>query len=189
MKIKTGKLFIISGTSQVGKNAIAKKIAEIKKLKVKKIVTTTTRPSRLDDQADSYNFVTRPEFFKMIKAGNFLEWAKVHNDYYGTPKQSVLKNLLRGNNVMLVIDVQGATQVKKIMPKTITVFILAESMNELKRRIDESSHIPTNQKRARWISAKKEIKASKNYDYVVVNRWGGLNKSVNEVKAIILKNS
>jgi len=182
---KAGKLFIISGPSQVGKNTIAKQVTKYKQLRLAKIITVTTRHRRPDDKLATYNFVTVKKFRRMIKDARFLEWAKVHQDYYGTPQKNVTNNLLAGRNVVLVIDVQGARQIKKIIPSTITIFITAETTAELKRRIFDSRHIPNNQKLARWRSTLKELRAARSYDYMVVNRWGKLPQAVKRVKNII----
>ncbi len=187
MKRAIGKLFIISGTSQVGKSTIAKKVTKLKKLNLLKIITTTTRKRRPDDKVATYQFVNKKTFMSMIKAGKFLEWAKVHTDYYGTPRKKVLDALKRGKNVILVIDVQGTAQIKKIMPEAITIFIKADSIIELKRRIFNSTHIPDGQKSARWHSTIKELKASKKYDYRVINYWGKLNRAVKDVEKVIIK--
>lgn len=185
MKNQLGQLFIISGPSQVGKNTVARKLTNNKSLNLRKITTTTTRPRRADDIFATYHFVQKTQFQKMVRAGKFLEWAKVHTDYYGTPKQTVIRALSAGYNVILVIDVQGASHVKKIFPDVVTIFITAESTKELKRRIFESNHIPQNQKKTRWRSTIKELRISKSYDYIVVNHWGKLIQTVKQVKTII----
>ncbi|MFH1866554.1 MAG: guanylate kinase [Patescibacteria group bacterium] len=185
MKKRPGKLFIISGTSQVGKSTVARALVRLPSLSLKRIITTTTRPRRLEDKLATYHFCTVNEFKKLIKQDKLLEWARVHNYYYGTPRQPVEHALKQGSNVVLVIDVQGSQQLRKRYPKTVTIFITAESKAEIKRRIFQSSHIPDQQKNKRWHTTQHELKQMKNYDYIVVNHWGKLNQTVNRVAAII----
>lgn len=185
---KQGTLFIISGTSQVGKSTVARALQHDRRLRIVNIKTNTTRPPRPEDRrSKQYHFRSVKEFKQLIKDGKFLEWARVHGYYYGTLRAEVMKALERGKNVTLVIDVQGARQVKKLMPQVISIFITAESKEELKRRIMESSHIPTQQKLSRWRSALKELKEMKHYDYIVINRWNHLKETIKEVTRIIKK--
>ncbi len=183
---RRGTLFIISGTSQVGKSTVAASLKRARGLNITNIRTNTTRPMRPEDKRSrQYHFRTVPEFKRLIRHGELLEWAKVHGYYYGTPRADVERALSRGRNVTLVIDVQGARQVKKLKPDTVTIFITAESTKELKRRIMQSLHIPQDQKRARWQSTLKELRAAKSYDYAVINRWGKLDETVDRVCRLI----
>lgn len=185
MKRRSGKLFIISGTSQVGKTTVARALARRRNLRVTRIVTATTRPQRPEDKLATYHFLTTKQFKTMLQRGELLEWAKVHHHYYGTPRRPVAQALTRGRNVLLVIDVQGAQQILKIFPTAVTIFITAESRAEIKRRILESNHIPDNQKPSRWQSTLKELQMAKRYQHRVVNRWGQLPQTVAAVSKII----
>ena len=122
-----------------------------------------------------------------MKNGELLEWAIVHTDLYGTPKQAVLQALTQGKNVIMDIDVQGAAQIKAKIPAVLLIFITAESAAEVKRRIFASSKMTTEQKENRWQSAIKELQAQTNYDYMVINHIGKLKQAVSEVKLIIKK--
>ena len=185
---RLGKLFIISGTSQVGKSAVARALQRDRKLHITNIRTNTTRPRRSEDKRSrQYHFHSPQEFKRLRRQGELLEWAKVHAYYYGTPRAAVARALKRGRNVTLVIDVQGARQVKRLIPQAITIFITAESAAEIKRRIMNSPHIPAGQKAARWRSAQQELKAMKKYDYIVINRWGKLADAARRVGSIIKK--
>lgn len=183
---RRGQLFIISGTSQVGKNAVVRLLKGDKKLRLTNIRTNTTRPRRREDaRSHQYTFRTTVAFKKLIKDKALLEWARVHGYYYGTPRAEVEQALKKGRHVTLVIDVQGTKQVKKMMPKATTIFITAESPSEVKRRIMNSPHIPQSQKTARWRTAQQELKAMPKYDYIVINRWGKLAQTAKKVAQII----
>jgi guanylate kinase len=183
---KTGKLFIISGPSQVGKDTIVKILQRDRRLNLAHIITNTTRPKRAGERNHVYiNFLSEIAFNNLIKTNQLLEWANVNGYHYGTPKQPVLKELTKGRSVILNIEVRGAAQIKAKLPRTILIFIKAESSAEIKRRIFASPKMTTAIKQKRWRTAQAELKASKNYDYIVVNRWGQLKATVTEVKKII----
>jgi guanylate kinase len=186
--MKLGKLFIVSGPSQVGKDSIVRALWQDHGINPARIITNTTRAMRQGEkQGITYNFLSVLEFKKLVKNNNLLEWAIVRHSYFGTPKKSVLAALKKGKNVIIQIDVQGAAQIKKIMPATILIFITVESANEVKRRIFSSTKMTNEQKNDRWREAQNELKAKNNYDYIVINSWGELNETIKDVKNIIKK--
>ena len=105
----------------------------------------------------------------MIERNKFIEWAKVHNHYYGTSKEEVLKKLNNGKDVLLDIDTKGSQQIKKIFPKSIHIFLLPPSFEELNRRLRGRGDLKESDILIRLKNAKKEIMKWKNYDYIVVN--------------------
>ncbi|MFA4819316.1 MAG: guanylate kinase [Patescibacteria group bacterium] len=184
---KFGRLFIVSGPSQVGKDSIVKMVKQDRRLKLEHIVTNTTRAPRPGEQQGiTYNFWRDEQFKKLIQRHELLEWAIVRQSYFGTPKKPVLKALQDGKNVILQIDVQGAAQIKKKHPNAVLIFITAESDQEVKRRIYKSNKMTLDLKKSRWQEAIRELVAQTQYDYVVVNRFGKLKDTVKQVKDIIL---
>jgi len=185
---KTGKLFIVSGPSQVGKDSIVRALWLDRNLKLTHVITNTTRAKRSGEkQGITYNFLTEKKFTSLIKRGELLEWAKVRQAHFGTPKKPVLAALKKGRNVILQIDVQGAAQIKAQLPPTVLIFVTAENNQEIKRRIFVSSKMTLDQKKHRWLEAKQELKSIKKYDYKIINHWGQLKDAVQKVKEIILK--
>lgn len=171
IKSKTrGSLIIISGTTCAGKGTIIKKLLE-KNPNMCLSISYTSRPIRKGDvDGVDYYFITQEEFERKIKNGDFLEYAEVHyGRYYGTPKMETEKLLASGKDVILEIDVQGAEQVKKMFPETILIFILAPSMEEVKRRIKARGFENNEQIVNRFQNAYREINEIPKYNYVVVN--------------------
>ncbi len=184
-----GKLFIISGPSRVGKDAIVKRLLGYQNLKLSTIITYTTRPKRMGEKDGREHIFVTPQFFKkMIINKEFLEWKWFANHRYGTPKEKVIKKLTAGKNILLNIEVQGAQKVKKQLPDTITIFITADSKKEVKRRIFNSDELSWQQKNLRWQRALEELKLKNHYNYIVINKWGKLNQTVKLVKKIIAQN-
>lgn len=183
---RPGKLFIISGPSQVGKDTIVRALWHERSLNPARVITNTTRSPRPGErQGITYNFMPVEKFESLIKNGELLEWARVRNAYFGTPKQPVQSSLRRGKNVFLQIDVQGAAQIKAKLPDTILIFVTAESTAEVRRRIFASTKMTSQQKTDRWAEAQRELKAKARYQYTVVNRFGQLPRTLTEVKAIV----
>lgn len=180
-----GDLIIISGTTCAGKGTVIKKLLSNHNDIVLSI-SYTSRPKR-DSEIDGidYYFVSEEEFEEKIKNNEFLEYAKVqYKAYYGTPKREVLQQLEKGKDVILEIDVQGAKQIKKLYPETILIFIMAPSMNEVKRRIKLRGDENNEQILARFKVAYNEINEINNYNYVVVN--DDLDDAVKKVEAILI---
>ncbi len=180
-----GSLIIISGTTCAGKGTVIKKLLSLHNDIVLSI-SYTSRPKR-ESEIDGvdYYFVTKKEFEEKIAKGDFLEYAKVHyGDYYGTPKKEVIKKLESGKDVILEIDVEGAKQIKEKFPETILIFIMAPSMEEVKRRIKMRGDENNEQIIKRFKRAYQEINQVNNYNYVVVN--DDLDEAVKKVEAILV---
>ena len=177
-----GRLFVVSGPSGTGKGTICRALLGAERLALS--VSMTTRPARPGEtDGVSYHFVSRAEFVSMIKDGEFLEYAEVYGNYYGTPKKKVLAKLKDGADVILEIDIQGAMQVKKLYQNAILIFILPPSMAELKERITGRGSETESDIKLRMGKTLEEIECIKNYDYFVVNNE--LEEAVARLKAII----
>ncbi len=167
---KQGNLFILSGPSGVGKTTLREGLQErIPGLRFS--VSWTTRPQRPGEiQGQDHRFVSLKQFEQKIKADGFLEWARVHGEYYGTPFLPVKRWLLQGEDVLLDIDIQGARKVKKRMSQAIAIFILPPSKKELIKRLRQRQTEPIQKIRIRLKNADTEIRAVKHFDYAVVNQ-------------------
>lgn len=182
---KRGSLIIISGTTCAGKGTVIRELLKRNDQLYLSISYTTREKREGDIDGKDYFFITNDEFEDKIKKDDFLEYAKVQYDrYYGTPKKEIEKKLSEGKDVILEIDVQGAQQIKKKMPETILIFIMAPSMEEVKRRIKERNTETPEQILKRFEVAYREINEIPKYNYVVVN--DRLEETVKKVEAILL---
>jgi len=173
----------LSSPAGGGKTTLANLlIKEIPNLK--RVITCTTRKPRPGEKNGvDYYFLSKEEFEKRIKENDFLEYAIVHGNYYGTPKKEVEEELQKGFDLLLVIDVQGMRQIVSNKKDVVTIFILPPSLDELVRRMKERGDSEEEiQKRLK--TAKKEIPAWKEYNYVVIN--DNLDKAKENIKYIIL---
>ena len=164
-----GKLYVISGSSGVGKGTVIKEFLN-KHPNFKLSISCTTRSKR-EGEVDGVNyfFLSQEEFKKCIENNEFLEWAEFSGNCYGTKKAFVEKCLSKGENLILEIDTKGALNVKKIMPNANLIFIAPPSLEELEARL-RGRHTETEEAiQKRLASIKSEIENSKHYDYIVVN--------------------
>lgn len=137
---------------------------------VSRVVTATTRPPRPGEKEGiDYYFLSPDEFDARRERGDFLEWAQVHGNYYATPRTDVERKLSEGFDVVLVIDVQGAAEIKKRMPDSVLIFIAPPSAAELVKRLTGRDTESEQERRRRLAAAETEMALSSNYDYVIVN--------------------
>ncbi|AOT68421.1 guanylate kinase [Geosporobacter ferrireducens] len=178
-----GLLIVVSGPSGAGKGSICRQLLNTVS-EIKLSVSVTTRNPRSGEvEGENYYFVEKKDFEKLIEKDDLLEYAKVYDNYYGTPRKYVMDHIQQGKDVLLEIDIQGALQIKERYPEGIFVFILPPSMQELKRRIIHRGSETEASLEKRFQSAFEEINYVKKYDYCVVNDH--LDQAVERVKAII----
>ena len=167
---KKGGMFVLSSPSGAGKTTLARKISKNKNFKIS-ISHTTRSPRPNEKNGKDYFFISKGQFKKLIKKGEFLEHAKVFNNYYGSSKNLVINKLRLGNNVVFDIDWQGTRQIrnKKLNYKLTTFFILPPSKNELLKRLikREKNNMKTVTKRMKEF--KKDLSKWREYDYVIIN--------------------
>lgn len=164
-----GILLIISGPSGVGKGTVCRRLLEIRP-ELKLSVSTTTRPPRPGEkEGREYNFTSAEGFRAMIASGSFLEWASVHDHYYGTRLAAVEESLAGGEDLILEIDVQGAAQVRAKMPGSVSVFLAPPSLEALEHRITGRGTEDTATISSRLATALRELDVYDDYDYLVIN--------------------
>lgn len=166
---KQGLLIVLSGPSGSGKNTVCDEVKKNNSNIWESISTTSRKPRKGEEDGKAYYFVSTEEFEKNIEDDKMLEWAKFAGNYYGTPKESVQKHLDKGEDVILVIEIQGALQIKKKLPQALFIFLLPPSMRELKRRLTDR-HTESEEKiLERFETAYKEINEISKYNYVIIN--------------------
>jgi guanylate kinase len=169
--VSRGKLIVISGPSGVGKSTIAHEIE--KRLDAVFSVSMTTRPQTPKDREGiDYFFVTPDVFQQAIRHDRLLEWAKVFDNLYGTPREPVEQHLRDGRNVILEIDVEGGQQVKQTMPESLAIFIEPPSEDVLLQRLRDRGREDESIIQRRFREAKREIEQAHRcgaYDHFVIN--------------------
>lgn len=181
--MKKGNLFVVSAPSGTGKTTIIKSL--LKKIpEIYFSISHTTRIKRKGEkEGRDYYFIDQLTFQKMIKKNQLIEWARVHGNYYGTSKREIFTKIEKGKDVLLDIDIQGSFQVKRKYPKSIHIFIMPPSYNELERRLRGRGDLSEKDINIRLKNAKKEIKKWMRYDYVIIN--DDLKNAVNSMVKII----
>lgn len=180
---KKGLLIVVSGPSGAGKGTICKSLVGKGDFLIS-VSATTRQPRKGEVEGVNYYFLTKEEFESKIKNDDFIEYAEVYGNYYGTPKSKVLNCIENGINVILEIDIQGALKVKRTYPDGVFIFILPPSMDELKKRISNRGSETPQSLMIRFKSAYEEIKYVSRYNYVVVNDT--VDMAVKRIQSIII---
>jgi guanylate kinase len=182
-----GSLIVLSGLSGAGKGAIVKSLlARHPNEYVLSISATTREPRPGEEEGREYFFKTKEEFEEMIENKQLLEYARYLDNYYGTPKDWVMRQIAHNRNVVFEIDVNGAFQIKKIWKKAVLIFVVPPSMEELQRRLQQRGSETEAEIEERLARAKEELKQIKMYDYVITNDV--VEKSADLLHNIILTN-
>jgi len=180
-----GKLFVLSGPSGVGKTTIYKRILECCP-DIVYSVSATSRPKRKnEEEGREYIFLTKSEFKQWIHKGLFVEYAEVHGNLYGTPKQFLDESLGKGCHVLMDVDVKGARKLMELYPGGIYIFIAPPDFEELKKRLLKRNTDKDEAIENRLVTALEELKHRHKYNYVIENR--DLEQTVEKVFSIIKK--
>ena len=179
-----GLLFIVSAPSGAGKTTLVERLVEVTdNLRLSR--SYTSRPARGDEvDGVDYNFISRIRFEEMVRAGEFLEWADVFGNLYGTAAEDTDRCLSTGQDLVLVIDVQGARQVRQRGTPSVAVFVMPPSYDVLEQRLRGRSHDSDGAIRRRLEVARHEVAAFDEYDYVVVN--DDLGPCVERLRSIVV---
>lgn len=178
-----GQLLVVSGPSGAGKGTICKALIEKNPIWIS--TSCTTRKPRVGEvDGINYFFIEREEFLKRMDNDEFLEYAEVYGNFYGTPRSEVLRLLDEGKDVILEIDIQGALKIKSSYPEGVFIFIMPPSMEELKNRITNRGSETPESLKTRLEAAYDEISFASKYDYAVVN--DEVDKAVKKIESIII---
>ena len=178
-----GLLIVVSGPSGAGKDTICHKLIKENSNIWMSVSMTTRKPRPLEKDGVDYFFVSSEEFENKINDNTFLEYASYNDNYYGTPKDKVEEKLNEGKDVILVIDINGAINIKKIIPSALFIFIMPPDMETLKNRLIGRKTESKDKVVQRFMTAYNEVNNYKKYNYVVVN--DKVEDAVNKVKSII----
>ena len=164
-----GNLFVVAAPSGAGKSSLAKALLELDSHLVVS-VSHTTRAPRGQELADrEYHFVDEPVFRGMVEHGEFVEWAQVHGNLYGTSRNEIAQRMREGEDVMLEIDWQGALQIRRLFPNAVLIFILPPSWAELRQRLQRRGEDGPDVIERRMANARIEVSQARHFDFLIIN--------------------
>jgi guanylate kinase len=179
-------LIVLSGPSGVGKDAVLARMRKAGR-PFHYVVTATTRPKRAREKNGvNYHFLSQKEFQQMIDKHQFLEWANVYGNYYGVPKDEITSALAKGLDTIVKVDVQGASTIKKILPRAVFIFLTPSSLEELEKRLRRRHSESSEDLALRLEKAEKEMKSLPLFDYVITSRQNKLDEVVSQIDSIII---
>ncbi len=165
----SGNLFVVSAPSGAGKSSLVKALMELDTGVRASISHTTRAPRGQEVNGREYHFVDTQRFNEMVAGNEFLEWARVHGNQYGTSRQAVQDLLQTGQDVVLEIDYQGALQVQQAFPQAILIFILPPSWEELRARLQRRGEDSSDTIEQRLHNAQTEMSHARKFDFVIIN--------------------
>lgn len=179
----SASIVVVSGPSGSGKTSLCKELCKNNATYFLSVSTTTRDIREGEQDGVDYNFVSREKFLEEIENNNFIEWAEVHGNFYGTSKKDIERELARDNTVVVDIDVQGHRNIRKAFPKiTTSVFVTTESMKVLNERLSGRGTDTQEIIQKRMINALGEMRNINEYDYLIINK--DFNNSLEKLSAI-----
>ncbi len=171
MPYREGMLAVVSGPAGSGKTTLVQKLIRLNPDgNVRRAITATTRKPRPGERdGEDYHFLSEDEFLRMIEEGDFLEYTKFNNNYYGTPRKLLEENVARGGVVLLVIEVDGAESIKFFFPDAIFIFIIPPTPAELRRRLEGRGTESPEDVENRLAIARQEMQRIGEYDFLIIN--------------------
>jgi guanylate kinase len=179
-----GQLFVISAPSGTGKNTIIEMVRKDLKGLGYSISHTTRAPRKGEIDGVHYYFIGKKQFEKMIQAQEFVEWAAVYDQLYGTSISSLRNAQVSGKDVLLDLDLQGARHIKERFPDSTSIFIVPPSLQTLRERLEKRSSYDGTDIDLRMTEAVQEIRECRNFDFLIVN--DDIRQAVREVEAVIV---
>lgn len=183
---KRGLLFVLSAPSGTGKDSVISALQQrgMDFYVVSSVTTRSPRPG--EREGHPYHFVSEKQFQQLIAQDELLEYANVHGNWYGQPRQPIRAHLAAGRDVLLKIDVQGAATIRRKVPQAIFIFLVPGTFDELAQRLATRQTETPAERERRLADARKELAQQSLYDYVIVNRQGHLSDAVEVLRAIML---
>jgi len=164
-----GTLFVVSSPSGGGKGTIIRYVLDVVENLSYSVSYTTRAPRQSEVDGREYFFISRETFDDMVAAGEFLEWACVHGNFYGTSKKQIIEETAAGTDIILEVDVQGAASVRQLLMDSVSIFILPPSYEVLRQRLIARGTDSPQQLEVRLRNAPEELKQYSSFDYVIIN--------------------
>ena len=164
-----GNLIVVAAPSGAGKSSLVKALLELDSHLAVSVSHTTRRPRGQEQDGREYWFIGEAEFRAKVAAGDFVEWAEVHGNLYGTSRSALDARLAQGEDVVLEIDWQGALQIKQLFAHAVLIFILPPSWNELRQRLTRRGEDPPEVIAQRMVNARVEVAQARHFDFVIIN--------------------
>jgi len=183
-QLARGILFVVSSPSGGGKGTLIRRVLNTVPNLSYSVSYTTRAPRNGEVNGCEYFFVTPEQFEAMIRAGEFLEWARVHGQLYGTSRQQVSHETSKGRDIILEVDVQGAASVRRLVPDAVTIFILPPSLAVLRKRLIARGTDSAEELELRLRNAPEELKNYKAFDFVIINE--NVERASGQLESIII---
>lgn len=178
-----GNLFVVAAPSGSGKSSLVNALMEVDAGVAPSVSHTTRTPRGQEMDGREYHFISDQAFDAMVAAGDFLEWAHVHGNRYGTSRQSIEQRIGAGGDVVLEIDWQGALQIKRLFDNAVLVFVMPPSWEELRARLTRRGEDAPDVIELRLANAREELAQAENFDYVIINEI--FERALFDLKAIV----
>jgi guanylate kinase len=179
----SGNIFMVVAPSGAGKSSLVNALLAQEPDVMLSISCTTRAPRSGERENQHYRFIDKEDFVRMREDGALLEWAEVHGNFYGTPRDRIDEAIGQGRDVLLEIDWQGAAQVRRLMPDSVHIFILPPSIAALRERLTKRAQDPPAVIEQRLVAAREEMRHCGEFDYVIMNQ--DFARAVDDLSAIV----